>query len=60
MSNEKETVTETELEQITATEAEDSTTVLDGDVYRDMVVSAANALENEDSISKGTTLIIPK
>ena len=47
MSNEKETVTETELEQVDTATADESTTVLDGDVYRDMVVSAANALENE-------------
>ena len=52
MSNEKETVNELENEAENVTDTaeaatEDSTTVLDGDVYRDMVVSAANALENE-------------
>ena len=54
MSNEKETVNDATSEE-TVTDAsvngiavdDDSTTVLDGDAYRDMVVSAANALENE-------------
>ena len=50
MSNEKELteeLSETVTEEASTVENDDSTTVLDGDIYRDMVVSAANALENE-------------
>ena len=60
MSNEKDTVRETELENKNAEKSSEVTTVLDGDVYRDMVVSAANALDNEkDEINNLNVYPVP-
>lgn len=48
------------VDEISDNKEEHKTTVIDGDIYRDMVVSAANALENEkDEINNLNVFPVP-